>query len=131
MDAKRHDAALEGRWEKLLAVREAASLQLEKARQDKRIGKSLEAQVEIEPDNEATRELLTNFGPLLETVLIVSQARVGQPTGAELRVKVSPASGKKCVRCWRWRDDVGADGEHPDLCGRCAGVVKERLGTTS
>ena len=50
---------------------------------------------------------------------IVSQVRVARPTGSELRVKVSPAAGKKCVRCWRWTQDGGTDPAHPELCGRC------------
>jgi isoleucyl-tRNA synthetase len=122
-DAALRDVELEARWERLLNVRRVASLELEKARQAKTIGKSLEAQVEIEPDNEATRELLEKLGSTLETVLIVSQVRVAQPTGGELRVKVSPAVGKKCVRCWRWTQDVGANAAHPELCGRCTEVI--------
>jgi isoleucyl-tRNA synthetase len=123
-DAKRRDTQLEARWERLLTVRRVASLELEKARQDKTIGKSLEAQVEIEPDNEATRDLLEKLGPILESVLIVSRVRIGRPTGNELRIRVSPASGKKCTRCWRWTEDVGANAAHPDLCGRCVDVVQ-------
>ena len=123
-DAKRRETELEARWGRLLDVRRVASLELEKARQAKTIGKSLEAQVEIEPDSEATRDLLEKLGPTLETVLIVSQVRVVRPMGSELRVRVSPAAGKKCVRCWRWTEDVGGDPAHPELCGRCAEVVK-------
>ncbi len=124
-DEKLRDKDLEARWEKLLTVREAASLELEKARQAKVIGKSLEAQVEIEPDTDETRAMLEKVGSLLETVLIVSQARVSKVTGKELRIKVSPAAGRKCVRCWRWTQDVGRDAAHPELCGRCVEVVKE------
>jgi isoleucyl-tRNA synthetase len=122
-DAKCRDTELEARWERLLEVRRVASLELERARQAGQIGKSLEAQVEIEPDNEATRQLLEKLGPALETVLIVSQVRVARSTGNELRVKVGPAPGRKCVRCWRWTEDVGVDAAHPELCGRCAKVV--------
>ena len=129
-DEKQRDKQLEARWEKLLEVRRAASLELEKARQNKAIGKSLEAQVEIEPDTEATRQLLQDFGPLLETVLIVSQARVGKLTDGQLRVKVTPAAGKKCVRCWRWSEDVGADQKHPELCGRCVEVIQQVMEAT-
>ena len=125
-DAKRRDTELEARWERLLEVRRVASLELEKARQGKTIGKSLEARVEIEANNDATRDLLSALGSALETVLIVSQVQVAPLTGGELRVKVSPASGRKCVRCWRWTEDVGADAAHPELCGRCAEVVKQR-----
>jgi isoleucyl-tRNA synthetase len=124
-DQKRRDEQLDARWQKMLSVREAVALELEKARQAKSIGKSLEAQVEIEPDSDATRAALETVGPLLETVLIVSQARVSTTTGKELRVRVSPAAGKKCVRCWRWTEDVSRDAAHPELCGRCVEVVKE------
>ncbi len=123
-DAGRRDGELEERWERLLTVRRVASLELEKARQAGQIGKSLEAQVEIAADNEATYGWLKALGLTLETVLIVSQVRVGQPTGRDLRVTVSQATGTKCVRCWRWTEDVGTDAAHPGLCGRCAGVIK-------
>jgi isoleucyl-tRNA synthetase len=36
---------------------------------------------------------------------------------------VRPADGAKCPRCWNWRDDVGFDPAHPELCARCARVV--------
>jgi isoleucyl-tRNA synthetase len=123
---KWRDAALEARWEKLMEVRRVTSLELEKARQQELIGKSLEAQVEIFPDAEPTRQMLVGLGqPMLETILIVSQARVGNLTGGEMRVTVSPASGTKCVRCWRWREDVDEDASHPQLCVRCVGVMKK------
>jgi len=48
-------------------------------------------------------------------------------TGGELRVKVSAAGGQKCVRCWRWTHDVGANTAHPQLCGRCAEVVSQKM----
>ena len=122
-DAARRDVELEGRWERLLEVRRVASLELEKARQAGLIGKSLEAQVEIEPDTTATREWLEKLGPGLERVLIVSQVRLLQVGDGELRARVSHAGGRKCVRCWRWTEDVGADGGHAELCGRCAEVI--------
>ena len=125
-DAKWRDAELEARWDRLMEVRRVAALELEKARQAGQIGKSLEARVEIEPENDPARELLEKLGPLLETVLIVSQVRVGRPTGGELRVRVTRAAGRKCVRCWRWTEDVGVDAAHPALCGRCAEVMKQR-----
>jgi isoleucyl-tRNA synthetase len=124
--AGQRDLQLEERWQKLLAIREAAAVELEKARQSKQIGKSLEAQVEIVPDSEATRELLTAAAPVLPTVLIVSQATVGPVSQDGLRVTVKAADGKKCVRCWRWAEDVGGDVAHPELCGRCANVVQLR-----
>jgi isoleucyl-tRNA synthetase len=123
-DAKLRDTSLEARWAKLLEVRGAAALELEKARQAGLIGKALEARVEIAPADEATGKLLVDFGTLLETVMIVSSAAVSAPSGESLRVSVSHADGHKCVRCWRWTKDVGAEPVHPELCGRCAEAVK-------
>ncbi|OQX41164.1 MAG: hypothetical protein B0D88_08025, partial [Candidatus Sedimenticola endophacoides] len=38
---------------------------------------------------------------------------------AGLYVLARPSEHPKCVRCWHHREDVGADAEHPELCGRC------------
>jgi isoleucyl-tRNA synthetase len=130
VDAQLRDATLETQWDKLMQIREAVMVELEKARQAGSIGKSLEAQVLIEPDSEATGELLKQFVPVLETVLIVSQAQIGKSTGGAMRVKVSRSAGQKCVRCWRWSEDVKKSGAYAELCGRCADVVK-KLATKS
>ena len=41
-----------------------------------------------------------------------------------LSVTVLRAEGEKCVRCWKYSTSVGSDAEHPQLCARCAAVVK-------
>ena len=61
--------------------------------------------------------LLASLGDALKFVLITSAARV-QPA-ATLRAEVTPSTAPKCERCWHYRDDVGADPEHPTICGRC------------
>jgi len=124
--AGQRDTELEARMAKLLDVRRVVALELEKARQAGTIGKSLEAQVAIQPDTAATQQLLTGLGPLLEAALIVSQVQIERLTGSELRVTVSPAAGQKCVRCWRWTTDVGTNTAHQELCGRCAEIVTQR-----
>ena len=40
-----------------------------------------------------------------------------------MTVEVSPADGEKCPRCWNLRD-LGTDAAHPEVCARCAGVLK-------
>jgi isoleucyl-tRNA synthetase len=123
-DAVKRDEALEARWRKLLEVRGVVAQELEKARQAGTIGKSLEAQVDLAPDSDATRQLLVALGGLLETVLIVSAVNIGAPTGGAMQVQVRRADGQKCVRCWRWTTDVGTNAGHAELCGRCAQAVK-------
>ena len=120
------DVVLEGRWAQLLDIRRVVALELEKARQTGAIGKSLEAQVTIQPADAAAHQLLTELGSLLETVLIVSQVQVGRVTDGDLRVTVARATGQKCVRCWRWTTDVGSTTAHAELCGRCAEVVTQK-----
>ena len=124
--AGHRDRELESNWERLMVVRAAVALELEKARQNKVIGKSLEARVEIQPHNAETRGLLEAYSAALAPVLIVSQVQLGRLTDGEMRVTVSAASGQKCVRCWRWTTDVGTNAAHRELCGRCAAVVTQR-----
>jgi isoleucyl-tRNA synthetase len=125
VEANRRDETLEKRWEQLMLVRQAAMNELEKARQDKVIGKSLEAALRVEPDTAETKTMLESFGGTLETVFIVSGVEVGAPTGKPTRVIVQKPRGAKCARCWRWSDKVGVNHGHPDLCDRCADVVNE------
>jgi len=121
------DAAQEARWQQLWEVRTRVAVELEKTRQTLQIGKSLEAQVQLAPDSEASREMLNSFGPvLLAMVFIVSHVRIAPATGTEWQITVSPAAGKKCGRCWRWQEDVGEHATHTELCGRCARVMDER-----
>ena len=44
-------------------------------------------------------------------------AEVDAPDGES--VTVQPSTAAKCGRCWHYRDDVGRDAAHPELCGRC------------
>ncbi|NQU12355.1 class I tRNA ligase family protein, partial [bacterium] len=123
-DSDGRDPALESRWALVLRVRDAVNAEVERLRQTNALGKSLEAQVAITPENAAMADVLRELGSALPTVLIVSQARVGEPGADGLRVEVTRAAGTKCARCWRWSPDVGRDADHAVLCGRCAGVVR-------
>ena len=42
----------------------------------------------------------------------------------QLRIWVLAPEGKKCVRCWKYKPEVGQDSEHPLLCGRCSKAVR-------
>ena len=45
------------------------------------------------------------------------------PMSPEIGVRVSPAPGERCERCWRVLPEVGRVPGHDDLCRRCAEVV--------
>jgi isoleucyl-tRNA synthetase len=83
------------------------------------VGSSLQAEVEIRAAGD-NFELLTSLGDDLRFVLICSKATVVQvASDADAAIVVTPSAHKKCERCWHYRDDVGHDAAHPELCGRC------------
>jgi isoleucyl-tRNA synthetase len=115
------NAEEEARWEKLLAVRAKVNEALEKERQAKRIGKSLEAEILVEGGKWRDGDSL-----LLQEICLVSYLEIKAGAG-EVTVKVAPARGTRCARCWKHEESVGKNATHPELCGRCAEVVKETV----
>ena len=111
------EAAME-RWDKIIKLRDVVNQALETARNEKKIGKSLEAKVTIPAGSlVGTRQMEPDE---LADLLIVSQAEVSDHV---TEVQVEPAAGQKCERCWKVLPTVGADSQHPTLCPRCARVV--------
>ena len=109
------------KWGRIAALRTAVNGALEQARAAKTIGKSLEAEVDLTVTAEDA--FLTDMDAAdLADLLIVSQVRV--EVGSELSVTVRPAAGSKCLRCWKVLPSVGSEAGHPELCPRCAAVVK-------
>ena len=122
LPAQAGEADLMDRWQRIREVKGEASKVLEDLRTAGGIGSSLQADVEIRASG-AKYELLASLNDDLRFVLICSKTilvKASDP-GAEAII-AKPSSGKKCARCWHWRDDVGRHDpvEHPDLCGRCA-----------
>lgn len=126
------------RWEEWLRLRGEITKALERARREKIIGLALDARVIIDaPDT--LRPRLEPYRVDLEELFIVSRVEFSgfDPQtecfqSAELpglRIKVEPAPGSKCPRCWKWDTTVGQDSALPDVCSRCAGVLR-RIGFT-
>ena len=105
-------------WSGLIDVRNAVNTALEAARNEKKIGKSLEARVTI-PAARIAGARLVDMDDLAD-LLIVSQVSVSNDV---TEIQVAPAEGEKCPRCWKHHPLIGAPGQHPELCPRCAQVV--------
>jgi isoleucyl-tRNA synthetase len=43
---------------------------------------------------------------------------------AQTTVTAAKSPHPKCQRCWNYWPSVGMDAEHPDICDRCASVVR-------
>ena len=112
-------ADLIGKWTALRAIRSDVLKVLEEARAAKTIGSSLQAEVDIAASG-AKLALLQSLGDDLRFVLITSAARVRPVAEAAAeQVLVHPSGHAKCERCWHYREDVGCEPTHPDICGRC------------
>ncbi|MBD5160983.1 MAG: isoleucine--tRNA ligase [Oscillibacter sp.] len=108
-------------WDELIRVRDTVNGALEAARNEKKIGKSLEARVDLTVPQALASQKFMNADELAD-LLIVSQVRVS--TGDAVSVTVEPAQGAKCERCWKILPSVGQDRSHPGLCGRCGAVLR-------
>ncbi|RLB07174.1 MAG: isoleucine--tRNA ligase [Deltaproteobacteria bacterium] len=118
------DDSLQQRWERLLEVRQEVTKALEKARQQKVIGHSLDAKVRLKAPK-GLHELLRGFGAELREIFIVSQVELtGDEDSKALRVEVERADGEKCQRCWVYDKSVGMSEEYPDICQRCLQTIK-------
>lgn len=126
------DARKQEKWTRLLVLRDEVNKALEAARNQKIIGKPLEAAVTVELNGVDCAYFRENFTEeALADLCIVSEMHVSEGEGAPktvenrygLKVTVAHAEGKKCERCWKFVGSVGSDSRHPALCARCASVV--------
>jgi isoleucyl-tRNA synthetase len=123
------DEALDEKWLKLIALREAVLKRLEEKRQSGDIGSGLETKVKLSYGDGAFRKFLEGYKGILPYVFIVSQVELadGAAAGADLQLPVGivieRADGKKCERCWNYSSTVGTDSGHPTICRRCIKAI--------
>lgn len=126
----------EKKWALIYDLRQSVNKALEIKRNEKIVGKSLEAEIELYCGN--SFDYVSSFEGELAEIFIVSGVKViaegsgefdantlgASGAAAEITVTVNKASGEKCERCWTYSKTVGKDAEHPTLCARCTSVIK-------
>lgn len=122
------DQALLDKWNTFMALRDDVNRALEAVRNEKVIGKSLEAKVKIgNSPSFDTLAFLEGFNDLHQ-LFIVSQVELVEDTKGEAyqhgTIEIAKADGEKCARCWNYSESLGSVGELDDLCPRCQEVVK-------
>ncbi len=111
--------------EKVLEAREIALKVMEEARADKRIGKSLTADLTLYANKEA-KQLLESIDNL-HVILMVSGLTIkdydNAPSTAHgnnnIKAEVKPFEGQTCERCWRMFNELTDEG----ICPNCSSVV--------
>lgn len=125
-------------WNQFMEIRSHVLKVLEEARNEKLIGRSLEARADLylKPSQKAVLDSLNYDVALL---LGVSDLEIHDasetPDDAEQfndgsAVKVEQAAGEVCARCRMTKEDVGSDDAYPQLCARCAKIVRENFPET-
>jgi isoleucyl-tRNA synthetase len=125
------DPALAERWAVLRDLRRVVTGAIEVERGAKRLGSSLQAAVEVFVPGrfvELVRGIdlaelcITSAGTVRPDP--VPEGAFTLPDVAGIGVRVSPAPGERCERCWRVLPEVGQVPGYADLCRRCAQVVE-------
>jgi isoleucyl-tRNA synthetase len=122
-----HNDAIAAKWAQIRKARQVVMSALEIARNDGKIGASLQAtpMVYISADMQAAfagQDAASLF--ITSSATLSSDAAPGDAfrldTIDDIAVVVAVADGEKCARCWKITPEVTAD---VDICGRCHDVV--------
>ena len=126
------DALLEN-WNAFMDFRGQAQKALEEARNEKVIGKSLEAHLTIYPNAEV-KELLEGLNTNLAQLLIVSALTIAEGDAPESAVSfegvaftVERAEGDVCDRCRRIDPTTKERSYNATICDHCASIVEENF----
>ena len=122
-------------WDLLATLRGVVTRAIEPLRIAKTIGHALDTKVTLYLRS-SLRDRIERLGCDLRSYCIVSQlvlapfeeAPASAFTDSEvdgIAVLVEKAAGQKCERCWIYSTELGCDANHPTLCPRCAGVMRE------
>ncbi|WP_270643300.1 isoleucine--tRNA ligase [Ligilactobacillus salivarius] len=120
-------------WNRFMNLRSGVFKALEEARNEKLIGKSFEAHVDLYVSNGVQADL-DALNANVRQALIVSALDVyplsEAPENAlkfndEYAVVVEHAEGEVCPRCRMIKTDIGSDADLSTLCASCAEIVRE------
>ena len=119
------DPQLAKEFSELFHLREKVQVELEKARQQKEIGQSLDAQVKIVVGSQHPQyALIKKYQENLPEYWIVSVVHVKEIQGDSCEIAVQHADGVRCPRTWRWVDRLVEVAGFGAVSERCADVLQ-------
>ncbi|MDR2420149.1 MAG: isoleucine--tRNA ligase [Puniceicoccales bacterium] len=122
------DSSVEKELDCILGFRSQLHEKLEKMRQEKIIGQSLDAHVIIHGSSKDTlfQVLHRNANNLPEYFIVskVTCEECSDKNSPEVEIKI--ASGERCPRCWRYVDKLIPAGEFGNVSERCGRVLQSQ-----
>jgi isoleucyl-tRNA synthetase len=119
-------------YDSLYSIKPFVSRMIEEARNDNKIGSSLECKLDL-ICNDKLYQNINNISDELKFVFIVSECtlRLGNENDSysidknpyKLSISISKSQNNKCERCWHLNETVGTIEDHPTICRRCSDNV--------
>ena len=110
-------------FDTLLSLRAKIMQAVEAAQKAKTIGGTLEARVVVRVAGKEEVDVTREYRKELDEIFVISDLVLEE--AEDFSVEISRTPNPRCDRCWRYREDVGSNSNHPTLCLRCADAVTE------
>ncbi|MDP3981413.1 MAG: isoleucine--tRNA ligase [Chlamydiota bacterium] len=135
------DANSLNRWNTIRRIRKYTDVIIEKMRESKQVGSSLECVVRLHTSSSALEQYLQSMRENLETGLIVSKVLIDETNDGDnsafdlewhhpdelhdiINIHVEKTDGHKCARCWKYYPSLNMQSGE-GLCQRCFSVENE------
>ena len=124
LPAEWNQPGLDAEMVRLFDVRRRINESIEPLRAAGKLGKSLDAAIQLTTGDADSLQLLTAHRDLLPELFIVSQVEVTASAGADGGVAVGVRHAQelghhRCPRCWRWVPQLCST-PHGEVCPRCS-----------
>jgi isoleucyl-tRNA synthetase len=121
------------KWSNVKKVRKTVNSAIEIARNEKKIGSSLEVEVVIVSKDKNLNDLIKSVE--MDNICIVSSLKIleeannsgyissSKSINPEITVYIYKSKKEKCLRCWQHKDEVKSN---DGLCNRCNAIIKDK-----
>ena len=135
VNKKWEDNELNSKWNKIKKIRKVVNTAIELARNEKKIGSSLETEVFIKSADDNLKDLVESVD--MNSICLVSSLKISaekevasgfiseyKSKNDNIDVYVFKTEKNKCLRCWQHKDEVKLNS---GLCDRCKKIIELSL----
>lgn len=130
LDKKFNNPEIGEKMEAIVNIKKDVLKILELKRKEKIIGTSLEADIKLFVKDDKVRNWISEMKDENIRFFQVSNVELLTEAVDELMefensfIGFEKTKGVKCIRCWNYTLELGKDQNHPELCPRCADIMK-------